>query len=257
MAQATSTKTAPTSTATRPPVTGTATGTRSKLPFPLDFYRTSVGKKVVMAVTGLMLFGFVFAHMVGNLKMYLGPSHFDEYAEFLRRLLVPILPRTVALWLLRLGLIGAGILHVHAAVTLTIQNRKARPMRYQSQRDYIAANFASRSMRLTGIVVFLFLFWHLGDLTWGWFNPNFHRGAAYENVDASLSRVPVAILYIAGNLALGVHLWHGLWSLFQSLGWNNPRFNKWRRGFAWAFSGVIVVANVSFPIAVLAGIVGK
>jgi succinate dehydrogenase / fumarate reductase cytochrome b subunit len=202
-----------------------------------------------------MIMGFVFAHMVGNLKMYLGPREFDNYSEFLRNLLVPILPRTVTLWLMRVGLIGAVALHIHSAYGLTVINRKARPVQYQSPRDYVAANFASRTMRWTGMIVGLFLVWHLADLTWGWVNPDFHRGAAYENLVASFQRVPVAILYIVANLALGVHLWHGAWSLFQSLGLNNPRFNRWRRWFAGGFSGVIVIANVSFPIAVLANIV--
>ena len=84
-------------------------------------------------------------------------------------------------------------------------------------------------MRWTGIIVLLFLVCHLADLTWGWVNPDFVRGEVYRNVDASLSRLPVAILYIVANIALGIHLFHGTWSLFQSMGWNNPRFNQWRR----------------------------
>jgi succinate dehydrogenase / fumarate reductase cytochrome b subunit len=192
--------------------------------------------------------------------MYLGKDasgayDIDRYGEFLRTLLVPLAPRTVVLWILRVGLIAAFVLHIHAAYSLTVMNRRARVTRYQSPRDYIAANFASRTMRWTGIIVFLFLFWHLADFTWGWFNPGFVRGSVYRNIDASLSRWPVAILYILGNLALGVHLFHGAWSLFQSLGLNNPRFNIWRRWFAIGFSAVIVVGNVSFPIAVLAGVV--
>jgi succinate dehydrogenase / fumarate reductase cytochrome b subunit len=242
----------------RAPVTGTAvtpTPTRRK-PFLLDLYGTAVGKKYVMALTGIAIMGFVLAHMIGNLKMYLGPAEFDRYGEFLRELLVPILPRTVALWLMRIGLITAFVLHIHAAYGLTIINHKARPVKYQSSRDYIAANFASRTMRWTGIIVALFLFFHLADLSWGWFNPDFVRGAPYHNVDASLSRVPVALLYIVANIALGIHLFHGAWSLFQSMGWNRPRFNKWRRGFAIGFATLITVGNVSFPIAVLAGVVG-
>ena len=230
----------------RGPVTGTAvtpTPGRRK-PFLLDLYGTAVGKKYVMALTGIAIMGFVLAHMVGNLKMYLGPAEFDHYAEFLRELLVPILPRTLALWLMRIGLITAFVLHIHAAYGLTIINHKARPVKYQSPRDYVAANFASRTMRWTGIIVALFLFFHLADLSWGWFNPDFIRGAPYHNVDASLSRVPVALLYIVANIALGIHLFHGAWSLFQSMGWSNPRFNRWRRGFATAFAAVIVVGNV-------------
>jgi len=242
---------------TRGPVTGTATaGKKRRKLFLLDLYGTAVGKKYVMALTGIALMGYVLAHMVGNLKMYLGPKEINDYGEFLRALLVPLAPHGVTLWILRIALIGAAVLHIHAAYSLTVLNRQARSVKYQSERDYQAANFASRTMRWTGIIVLLFLFWHLADLTWGWVNPDYVRGDVYGNVVASLSRVPVAILYIVANIALGVHLYHGAWSLFQSMGWNRPRFNKWRRGFAIGFATLITVGNVSFPIAVLAGVVG-
>jgi succinate dehydrogenase / fumarate reductase cytochrome b subunit len=248
---------------TRGPVTATATQRKKRKPFLLDIYDTALGKKYVMAITGLIGVGFVLVHMFGNLKLYLGLEvhngqqeyAIDVYGEFLRELLVPLLPRTWALWILRLTLIGALALHLHAAYTLTVMNRRARPVHYQSQRDYVAANFASRTMRWTGIIVLLFLAFHLADFTWGWFNPNFERGEVYRNVDASLSRLPVAILYIVANIALGIHLFHGVWSLFQSMGWNSPRFNRWRRGLAVAIATAIVVGNVSFPIAVQAGII--
>jgi succinate dehydrogenase / fumarate reductase cytochrome b subunit len=239
---------------------GTAkSGSRAKrkAPFPVEFYRSALGKKYVMAITGIMLMGFVFVHMVGNLKMYLGAEEFNHYGEFLRELLVPILPRTVALWGLRLGLIAAFGLHIHAAFSLTRMNRAARTVGYQSPRDYIAANFASRTMRYTGVIFALFLVWHLFDLTFTGTGYTYVRGMPYENVAASLSRYPVAALYVVANVALGVHLFHGAWSLFQSLGWNNPRFNAWRRNFAAGFAAVVVVGNVSFPLAVLAGVVGS
>jgi succinate dehydrogenase / fumarate reductase cytochrome b subunit len=240
---------------TREAVSGTPPRAKKRKPFLLDLYSTAVGKKYVMAITGLIGVGFVIVHLIGNLKVYLGAEEIDHYGEFLRELLVPLLPRTVALWLLRLVLIGALALHLHAAYSLTLINRRARPDRYQSPRDYIAANFASRTMRWTGIIVLLFLFYHLADLTWGWFNPDFVRGAVYHNLDESLSQIPVAILYIVANIALGIHLFHGVWSLFQSMGWSNPRFNSWRRGIATAIATLIVVGNCSFPIAVQAGIV--
>jgi succinate dehydrogenase / fumarate reductase cytochrome b subunit len=131
-------------------------------------------------------------------------------------------------------------------------------MKYQSKRDYIAANFASRTMRATGIIVGLFIIWHLFDLSWTGtgMGATFVRGQAYDNVDQSLSRLPVALFYVIANLALGVHLFHGAWSLFQSMGWNNPRFNAWRRNFAAAFAAIIVIGNCSFPIAVQLGVVG-
>lgn len=242
----------------RGPITGTAVARAKKRrkPFLLDLYSTALGKKYAMAISGLAILGFVVAHMVGNLKMYLGREDFDHYAEFLRELLVPIAPRTFVLWLLRLGLIGAFALHIHAAYSLTVMNHKARGVKYQSERDYVVANFASRTMRWTGIIVGLFLVWHLADLTWGWVNPDFVRGHAYDNVANSFDRIPVALLYIVANIALGIHLFHGVWSLFQSLGWNNPRFNQWRKGLAAGTATLIVVGNVSFPIAVMAGIVG-
>jgi succinate dehydrogenase / fumarate reductase cytochrome b subunit len=229
--------------------------TKRKPPWPVELYRSAVGKKYVMAITGIALMGFVFAHMVGNLKMYLGPAEFDGYADFLRNLLVPILPRTVALWLMRIGLIVAFALHIHAAYALTRINHAARTTKYASKRDYIAANYASRTMRYSGVIVGLFLVWHLFDLSWTGTGYPYHRGAAYENVAESLSRVPVALLYIVANIALGFHLFHGAWSLFQSMGWNNPRFNRWRRNFAAGFAALIVVGNVSMPVMVLAGVV--
>lgn len=247
---------ATTTVARRPASSGTPRAKR-KAPFPIEFYRSALGKKYVMAITGIALMGFVFAHMVGNLKMYLGAAEFNHYAEFLRELLVPILPRTVTLWLMRIGLIAAFGLHIHSAYGLTRMNHAARTVKYQSRRDYIAANFASRTMRWTGIIVGLFLVWHLFDLSWTGTGATFVRGEAYQNVDASLSRAPVALLYIVANIALGIHLFHGAWSLFQSMGWNNPRFNRWRRNFAAVFAAIIVIGNVSFPIAVMAGVVGN
>jgi succinate dehydrogenase / fumarate reductase cytochrome b subunit len=248
----------------RGPVSGTAVAKGGKRkPFLIDFYSTALGKKYVMAVTGIIGIGFVIGHMIGNLKAYIGTVtengqevyDIDVYGEFLRELLVPILPHGVFLWIVRVVLIGAVLLHIHAAYSLTVMNRTARPVKYQSARDYQIANFASRSMRWTGIIVLLFIFWHLADLTWGWFNPDFEHGMVYRNLDASLSRVPVAILYIVANIALGIHLFHGTWSLFQSIGWNNPRFNQWRKSIAAGVATLIVVGNVSFPIMTLAGVI--
>ena len=118
-------------------------------------------------------------------------------------------------------------------------NQRARPVKYQSQRDYVAANFASRTMRWTGVIVALFVVFHLLDLTWGTANPDFVRGDAYDNLFDSFERVPVAIVYIVAMLALGIHIFHGAWAMFHSLGLNNPRYNVWRRYFAAASPRVI------------------
>ncbi|MFM8862111.1 MAG: succinate dehydrogenase cytochrome b subunit [Acidimicrobiia bacterium] len=230
-------------------------------PFALvDIYRSAVGKKWVMAITGIMLMGFVFFHAFGNLKMYFGAEDFNHYAEFLKELLVPIVPKTFVLWGLRLGLIAAFALHIHSAYSLTRLNRQARPVKYQSPRDYVAVNWAARTMRWSGVIVGLFLIWHLADLTWGWANPDFIYGDPYWNVSTTLDRAPIAALYIVANIALGIHLYHGAWSIFQSLGSMSPRFtprhNPLRRGFAAGFAILVAGVNISFPIAVMTGVVG-
>jgi len=230
---------------------------KRKLPFPLDLYQTAVGKKWVMALTGIVLLGYVLVHMIGNTKMFYGPEAYNHYGEWLRDLGEPLFARTQLLWILRIGLTAAFVLHIHAAYSLTVTNRRARPVGYQGDRDYIAANFASRTMRWTGIIVALFLVFHLADLTWGTTNPDYVRGDPYNNIVASFERVPVAVLYIVANLALGVHIFHGAWSIFQSLGANNPRLNGIRRPFATAFAAIIVAGNISFPIAVQIGLVDQ
>jgi succinate dehydrogenase cytochrome b subunit len=226
-------------------------------PFLIQFYRSAICKKWLMAISGIVLMGYVLAHMVGNLKVFLGKGEINAYADWLRTLGEPAAPRTVVLWILRTVIITAFFVHIVAAYQLTRMNHKARPTRYQSPRDYAAANFASRTMRWTGVIVGLFVIFHLLDLTWGPANPKFVRGDPYDNIFESFERVPVAIAYIVANLALGIHLLHGVWSMFQSLGWNNPRFNIWRRYFAVAFAGLIVVGNVSMPLLITTGAVTR
>jgi succinate dehydrogenase / fumarate reductase, cytochrome b subunit len=229
--------------------------TPRRAPFVVELYRSALGKKYVMAITGVVFMGYVLAHMLGNLKLYQGAEDFNQYAEFLRRLLYPIVPESGTLWLLRLVLIGALIGHVVAAAQLTAMNKKARPDSYRSKRDFVAADFAARTMRWTGIIVLLFIAYHLADLTFGWVNPAAEGATVYEKVVASFSNPAIAAFYIVANLALGVHLYHGGWSLFQSMGWNNRRFNHWRRAFAIGFAVIVVGGNLSFPIAVQVGII--
>jgi len=219
------------------------------------FWRSAVGKKWIMAVTGIMLLGFVLFHMIGNLKIYLGAVHLDEYAEWLRTIGEPFVPRGVFLWILRVGLILAFFGHIVSAAQLTRMNHRSRPVKYQSPRDYVAADFASRTMRWTGVIVGLFVIFHLMDLTWGTVDPGWARGHVYANVIHSFQRVPVAIVYIVANIALAFHIYHGAWSMFQSLGINNPKWNDARRTFALGFALLIGIANVSFPLLVVTGVV--
>lgn len=240
-------------------------GPRIRLPWPLSLYQTAVGKKWVMALTGIGLLGFVLVHMIGNLHLYEGPLETYEYGEALRDLGGHFVPRTWVLWALRIGLIVAFALHIHSAWSLTRMNQRSNPAsspvdgvkRYESRRDYITADFASRTMRWTGIIIALFLVYHLADLTWGHFNPDFVRGDPYHNVVESFSNVGVAIFYIVANVALALHIYHGAWSMFQSLGVNSPKYNHARRRFAQGFALVILVGNLSFPIMVQADVIDQ
>ena len=237
---------------------------RRELPWPLNIYQTSVGKKYVMAVTGIGLLAFVIVHMIGNLHLYEGPAQINEYAEALRDLGGHLVPRTLILWVMRIGLLAMFVLHIHSAWSLKEISRRSSPKanwvsgnkRYAGGQDYAAVNFASRTMRWTGPIIALYVLFHLADLTWGWWlGGDYIRGDVYHNVVESLSSLPVAIIYIVANVALSVHIYHGMWSAFQTLGVNNPRFNHLRRGLATVIAGAILVGNLSFPIMVQAGVV--
>jgi succinate dehydrogenase / fumarate reductase, cytochrome b subunit len=219
-----------------------------------NFYRSGIGKKAVMAVTGVILFGWIFLHMIGNLKLYMGPEHMNEYARFLRGMGSPAVPEAGMLWISRIVLLVAVALHIHAAYALTMMNRQARPLGYRD-RSYEAATYASRTMRWGGVIILLFVIYHLLHLTTGQLHNNFIENDPYHNVVAGFKVWWVAAAYIVANLALGFHLYHGLWSMFNSLGLNHGRFNRWRRYFATAFALVIAAGNISFPLAVLIGLV--
>jgi succinate dehydrogenase / fumarate reductase cytochrome b subunit len=234
-----------------------------RAPWPVGFYRSAVGKKWVMALTGLGIIFFVLAHMVGNWKIFLpdvdGVPDIDIYAEALRELLVPFIPAHVTLWILRTGLILAFLLHIHAAYSLTLMNHRARPEDYQGPRTYVSANYASRTMRWSGVIFAAFLLFHLADLTWG-IQPmapeTWARGEVYANFIATFSRAPVTAFYVIAMILLGFHLYHGAWSMFQSLGINHPRFNNLRRYFAIGLAVLVTVGNAIMPLAVYLGFVG-
>jgi succinate dehydrogenase / fumarate reductase cytochrome b subunit len=220
-----------------------------------NFYRSAIGKKAVMAVTGLILFGWIFLHMVGNLKLYLGPEHLNQYAEFLRTMFSPAVPETGMLWLSRMVLLVAVIFHIHSAYALTMMNRDARPIAYQG-RDYVKASYAARTMRWGGVIILLFVIYHLLHLTLGVVQSDtFIPGDVYHNVVAGFQVWWIAAFYILANLALGLHLYHGVWAMFSSLGVTHKRFENWRRVFATVFAVLITAGNISFPLSVLLGIV--
>jgi succinate dehydrogenase / fumarate reductase cytochrome b subunit len=241
----------------------TATKDEKRSPRAVDLYRSAIGKKWVMAITGIGLIVFSLAHMVGNLKMFLpeveGRADIDVYGEALRDLFTPILPEHVFLWIMRTGLIVLFALHVHAAYSLTLMNRRARPTDYQGPRDYVVADYAGRTMRWSGFIFLAFLFFHLADFTWG-IRPAapeaWERGAVFANFVATFSRPLVTMLYVVAMGLLGIHLYHGAWSMFQSLGINHPKFNLWRRYFAIGVAAVITAGFIAPPLAVAFGLLG-
>ena len=218
------------------------------------FYRSAIGKKAVMAVTGVFLFGWIFAHMLGNMKLYFGPEHMNEYARWLRVMGGPAVPQSYALWIVRVLLILAVFFHILAATQLTLMNRAARPVGYRD-RDYVTGSYAARTMRWGGVIILLFIIYHLLHLTTGTLHPNFVPDDPYHNVVTGFQVWWVSAVYIIANLALGLHLYHGLWSMFNSVGWAHVKFNLWKRIFASAFALIITLGNISFPISVLLGVV--
>lgn len=222
---------------------------------PFSFYRSDLGKKATMAVTGIILFGFVLVHMLGNLKLYQGPEKLNGYAHWLREVGSPVLPHSGLLWIARLVLLGAVLLHVTAATQLTLKNLRARPHGYR-QRAAIQSTYAARTARWSGLLIALYVVYHLAHLTWGSAHPSFVAGDVYGNVVAGFQIWWVSLIYMVAQIGLGFHLYHGLWSLFQTLGWWQPEGDAdWRRQFAGVFAWVVTLGNLSFPLAVLSGVV--
>jgi succinate dehydrogenase / fumarate reductase, cytochrome b subunit len=221
----------------------------------LAFTRTTIGKKMLMAVTGAIGYGFVIGHMAGNLHIFEGPEEFNAYAEGLRSFGAPFVPHSGLLWVVRLVLLAAVLTHVWLAIDLTRQDRASRPIPY-GKKDTVQASFASKTLRYGGTAIFFFLLYHLSHLTWGFAHPNFSQTDAYHNVIAGFSNPLVVLFYLIAMAALALHLYHGVWSMFQSLGLNSYRTNSMLRGLA-LFSGIALFVGFSIvPIAVVTGLVG-
>jgi succinate dehydrogenase / fumarate reductase cytochrome b subunit len=223
----------------------TATTIDNPLTKALDFWDAPIGKKTVMAVTGMILFGFVLIHMAGNLQVFLGREKFDAYGRLLR--VEPAL-----LWFARLALLVSVILHIVASIQLAGLNKQSRPVGYQ-KKTAIDSSYASRTMMWSGPILAAFIVYHILHFTLGTVHPDFHEGQVYDNVIAGFRVIPVSIAYIASMILLGMHLNHGLWSMFQSIGVSNPRYSAGLRRFANIFAVLIVLGFISIPIAVMAG----
>jgi succinate dehydrogenase / fumarate reductase, cytochrome b subunit len=220
-----------------------------------SLWGSTVGKKIAMAVSGVILIGFVVGHMVGNFKVFQGRDVFNHYAEGLRTFGLPFFSTGQLLWLIRLVLLAALLIHVTAAFQLTRHSRRARAVGYRRYDSDLAFSYASRTMVWGGIIILLFVIYHLLHLTLGTAHPDFIHGDAYHNFVVGFSSVPVSLAYIAAMIPLGFHLYHGFWSMLQTLGANNPNYNRFRRPVAAVLAIAVVLGNISFPVAVLAGLV--
>ena len=216
--------------------------------------RSTIGKKAIMAVTGLVWVGFLAFHMYGNLKVYQGAEYFNHYAESLRELGAPIFSHLHLLTVLRIVVTVSVLLHIWAAVTLTQAARNARPQSYEMKR-LVQANYASITMRYGGVAIALFLLYHLAHFTWGLLPGVFVKGDAYGNLVAGFQSIFNVIFYLVAVTALGMHLFHGSWSMFQTLGFNNQKYDSTLRGLALALGILIPVGFAIVPLSVLFGFV--
>ena len=218
--------------------------------------RSTVGAKAVMAVTGAVLALFLVAHLLGNLKIFVGAASFDGYAHWLRAIGTPVLPPGWYLWIQRTVLTAAVVGHVAAATALTLRARRARPVRY-AHRPAVQGSYAARTMRWGGVIIALFVVYHVLDLTTGTLNPIGDRTEPYGNVVADFAphRWYVTAAYALAVLAVGLHLRHGLHSALRSLGQHTARGERRAKAAALVLSVAICAGYLAVPFAVLTGLI--
>jgi succinate dehydrogenase / fumarate reductase, cytochrome b subunit len=219
------------------------------------FWDTMIGKKVVMAITGVVLIGFVLGHMIGNLKIFAGPNQINAYARFLREVGSPAMGYGEVLWIVRSVLLACVLLHITAAIQLTRMSHEARPITYTAKRE-LESTFSSRTMRWGGVLLAAFILFHLLHLTGGLlgFQPGqFQHLAAYQNVVAAFAVWPIAIFYLVAMGALCLHLTHGIWSMLQTLGWSTARNAPALKLLSRIIGVAVFLGFSSVPVAVMAG----
>jgi len=219
-------------------------------------YRSTIGKKAIMAVTGALMILFLVVHMVGNLKAFYGPAEIDEYAAWLRRIGAPALHYEWFLWIQRVGLLVVIGLHMLMAFQLTRRAKRARPTRYR-HRPKVQGSYAARTMRWGGVIIVLFVIYHILDLTTGTVHPDYRDGEVYNNLvnDFAPERWYVTLFYALAVIAVGFHVRHGLTSAVQSLGIKSPQRARTLNLAATAFSVLLVAGYLSVPFAVTVGLV--
>lgn len=207
-----------------------------------------------MALTGIVLVLFVLGHMAGNLKAFQGAESFNHYAEGLREFGDPFLPREGVLWIVRLVLLASVVLHVWAAWVLAGSSRAARSVAYRKE-ESLVFSYASRTMRWGGVIILAFVVYHLLHFTTGDAHPEFVPGDAYHNLVVGFRSPWVVGAYLVAMTALVFHLYHGIWSGFQTLGLNHPRWNRFRRPLAATVALLVYVGFIAVPLAVQAGVI--
>jgi succinate dehydrogenase / fumarate reductase cytochrome b subunit len=210
-------------------------------------YNSTLGKKYLMAATGTFLFVFVLGHMGGNMLLYVSPEALNAYGHKLQN-------SGALLWIFRLVMLFAVGVHVIASVQLWLRNRASRPVQYRVFNPP-SVDYAARTMVWSGPIILLFILYHLAHFTVGSAHHDFIRGDVYHNVVSAFQIWWVAGIYMVANLLLAIHLYHGLWSVFQTAGWDHPKFGRYRRWFAIGFAALIGAGNISFPLSVLTGLV--
>lgn len=226
----------------------------------VTLYRSTVGKKVLMALSGIVLFGFVLVHMIGNLKILQGMNDegvyaMDAYGEFLRDVGYPLVPHEGVLWITRLILLAAVLTHIVMAVQLSRRSGAARSRNYE-KKESLSFSYASRTMRFGGVILALFIVYHILHFTTGQAHPQFEHGAVFRNYVLAFQNPLVFVVYLAAQIALCFHLYHGVWSVFQTLGANHPKYNHLRRPFAVGYALVVFVGFMTPPVLVLTGVIG-
>lgn len=216
----------------------------------LKFWHSSVGKKVVMGVTGLVLVGFVIAHMAGNLQLFMGPERFNAYSRLLKHDIIELT------WLLRLAVLASTILHVTAAYQLTQRNRAARPVDY-AERVPQVSTYASRTMRWGGVYLLVFLVLHLGQFTlgWRWLLPEYDEVGTYGNVMLAFGRMQWVVLYLGAMFFLALHLYHGAWAVLRTLGIAQNAAEPLQRRLPLLIAIVVTVGFSLIPLSVALGVV--
>lgn len=220
----------------------------------VSLYRSSVGKKFLMAVSGLVLFVFIILHMIGNLKVLFGAEGFNAYAGFIREVGYPAVPHYGVLWGVRIALLLAVGVHVVAAFQTWGMSRKARAVGYRKNED-LSFSYASRTMRWGGVIILLFVIYHILHFTTGHAHADFVYGDVYHNFVVAFGNPLVLLVYLVAQAALCLHLYHGLWSVTQTLGANHPKYNHLRRPVAAVLAVAIFAGFVIPPVAVFVGVV--